>query len=181
MNTPLNKVSLLALSVLGLAITGCHKDDHDTENEVITTVVVHLKSADGAFDKRFTWNDPDGDGGQPPTIENIALVPNKEYNAEVYFYDRSRSPEVNVTKEIEEESDEHLLVYRVIGALNLTITPTDTDTKGRPFRLKTRWTTGAASSGSVRITLRHNPNKLLPNLDETGSVDAEVEFPVRIQ
>ncbi len=180
MNTHLVKIGFLALLTLAMAATGCRKDD-DTENEVITTVVVHFKSTDGTFDRRFTWNDPDGDGGLPPTVEDILLAPNKEYNAEVHFYDRSKSPEVDITKEIEEESDEHLLVYRISGALNLTITPTDTDSKGRPFRLKTRWATGATSMGSVVITLRHNPNKQLPNLDQTGSVDAEVEFPVRIQ
>ncbi|MCS6929399.1 MAG: hypothetical protein NZM43_07900 [Saprospiraceae bacterium] len=172
--------TILFCFIASALITACKKED-DTENEVITTVVVQLKSTDGSIDRRFTWNDPDGDGGLPPTVEDIILARNKEYDAQVYFYDRSKSPEVNVTPEIERESDDHLLVYRINGALQLTITPTDADTKGRPFRLKTRWTTKGASTGSVLITLRHNPNKLLSNPDETGSVDAEVEFPVRIQ
>ncbi len=179
MNT-LAKISLIGLFAATLVISGCRKDD-DTENEIITTVVVHLKATDGSLDRKFTWNDPDGDGGLSPTVEDIVLPPNREFDAQVFFYDRSKSPEVDVTEEIEKESDEHLLVYRVNGALQLTITPTDSDTKGRPFRLKTRWTTGAPSTGSVVITLRHNPKKNLPNLDNTGSVDAEVEFPVRIE
>ncbi len=180
MNTHLLKIGFLTLLLVALVATSCRKDD-DTENEVLTTVVVHLKSADGTFDKRFTWDDPDGDGGLPPTVEDIVLAPNREYEAKVSFYDRSKSPEVDVTKEIEAESDSHLLVYSISSALNLTITPLDMDSKGYPFRLRTRWTTGAVSTGSVRVVLRHNPRKQLPNLDETGSVDADVEFPVRIQ
>ncbi len=180
MNTSAVKISLLSLLLLTVALVGCRKDD-DTENEIITTVVVQLKATDGSFERSFTWNDPDGDGGLPPTVEDIALPANKEFDAQVFFYDRSKSPEVDITEEIEAESNTHLLVYSINGPLNLTIVPTDTDTEGRPFRLKTRWTTGNPSTGSVLITLRHNPNKRLPNLDSTGSVDAEVEFPVRVQ
>ncbi len=174
------KVSLIGLFAATLVTSGCRKDD-DTENEIITTVVVHLKAVDGSLDRKFTWNDPDGDGGLSPTVEDIVLPPNREFDAQVFFYDRSKSPEVDVTEEIQKESDEHLLVYRVNGALKLTITAADSDEKGRPFRLKTRWAAGTPSTGSVVITLRHHPKKNLPNLDNTGSVDAEVAFPVRIQ
>mgnify|MGYP000330215796 CR=1 FL=1 len=174
------KKSLVVILALSLAVAGCRKDE-DTENEVITTVVVQLKSTDDSFDREFTWSDPDGDGGAMPTVEDIVLPGNKEFNVQLRFFDRSKSPEKDLTPEIEVESNEHLVVYRIQGSPNLTITPTDTDAKGRPFRLKTRWTTGGASMGSVVITLRHNPNKNLSNPDVTGSVDAEVEFPVRIQ
>ncbi len=180
MNTALIRIGFLLVLSLALTVVACRKDD-DTENEVITTVVVHLQAVDGSFDREFTWNDSDGDGGNPPAVDDITLPANKEFNARVHFYDRSKSPEVDITEEVEEESDEHLIVYKVSGAVNLTIMPTDTDKSGRPFRLKTRWTAGAASTGSVLITLRHEPDKSSPNLDLTGSVDAEVEFPVRIQ
>lgn len=173
------KFGILAVLMMALTFVACKKDD-DTEQETITTVVVHLKATDGSFDQEFTWDDRDGDGGNAPTIGEIALPANKTFNCHVHFYDRSKTPEADITEEVEEESAEHLLVYAVTGA-NLTIVAADTDSNGKPFRLKTTWTTGGASTGSVKITLRHDPNKDAANPDITGEVDAEVEFPVKVQ
>jgi len=179
MQTNTVKFGVLAALMLALTFVACKKDD-DTEQENITTVVVHLKATDGSFDQEFTWDDRDGDGGNPPTIDEIVLPANKTFNCHVYFYDRSKSPEEDITEEIEEESAEHLLVYVVNGA-NLTIVGADTDSNGKPLRLKTTWATGDVSTGSVKITLRHEPNKDAANPDVTGEVDAEVEFPVKVQ
>lgn len=179
MQTNMLKFGFLAVLMMALTFVACKKDD-DTEQETITTVVVHLKATDGSFDQEFTWDDRDGDGGNAPTIDEIALPANKTFNCTVRFLDRSKTPEEDITEEVEEESAEHLLVYTVTGA-NLTIVATDTDSNGKPFRLKTTWTTGNTSTGSVKITLRHEPNKDAANPDITGEVDAEVEFPVKVQ
>ncbi len=84
-------------------------------------------------------------------------------------------------EEVEEENTQHLLVYSILVGLNLNIVAADTDTNGKPFRLETTWTTGSASTGSVKVTLRHEPDKDAADPDVTGEVDAEVVFPVKIQ
>ena len=170
---------ILAALFLALAIAGCEKDS-STEQELITTLVVHLKATDGSFDQEFTWEDRDGDGGNAPTVGDILLPANKTFHAHIHFYDRSQSPEVDITAEVEGENTAHLLVYTVSGA-NLNITPDDTDDNGKPFRLETTWTTGAASNGTVKVTLRHEPDKNAANPDITGDVDAEASFVVKVE
>ncbi|MBL7797460.1 MAG: type 1 periplasmic binding fold superfamily protein [Saprospiraceae bacterium] len=168
------------LLLLALTFGACSKDD-TTEQETITTVLVHLTATDGSFNEEFTWSDPDGDGGNAPVIDDIVLPPNKTFNCHVHFYDLSKTPGVDITEEVEEEDTEHLLVYSVLVGLNLNIAAADTDANGKPFRLETTWTTGAASTGSVTVTLRHEPDKDAADPDVTGEVDAEVVFPVKIQ
>lgn len=179
MQTQIFKVTLLSVLLLSLAVVSCKKDD-DTEQELITTVVVHLKATDGSFDQEFEWDDRDGDGGNAPTIDEIVLPAGKTYNCTLHFYDRSKTPELDITEEVSEENTEHLVVYAVSGA-NLTIAAADTDDNGKPFRLKTTWTAGAASNGTVKVTLRHEPDKNAATPDTTGEVDAEAEFVVKVQ
>lgn len=174
-----NYQALLAVLFLVFTIAGCKKDT-TTEQELITTVVVHLTATDGSFEQEFKWEDLDGDGGNAPTIEDIVLPANKTFHAHIHFYDRSKTPEDDITTEIEDENTAHLLVYTVSGA-NLNITPDDMDDNGKPFRLETTWTTGAASSGAVTVTLRHEPNKNAANPDITGDVDAEASFVVKVE
>lgn len=179
MQTQRLKVHILAALLLTIAFVSCKKDK-ETEQELITTVVVHLTATDGSFEQEFEWDDRDGDGGAAPVIDEIILPAGKTYNCHVHFYDRSKTPEEDITEEVEAENTEHLLVYSVSGA-NLTITATDTDDNGKPLRLKTAWTTGAASNGTVKVTLRHEPDKDAANPDTTGDVDAEAEFVVKVQ
>lgn len=67
-------------------------------------------------------------------------------------------------------------------ALNLTVTTTDFDTNRTPLPLglQTRFVAGAASTGYLRIVLRHQPN----TKDGTyvpGSTDLDAGFTVTIQ
>lgn len=179
MQTQILKVNVLTALLLAISFVSCKKDK-ETEQELITTVVVHLKATDGSFEQEFEWDDRDGDGGAAPVIDEIIVPAGKAYDCHIYFYDRSKTPEENITEEVEAENTEHLLVYSVSGA-NLTITATDTDDNGKPFRLKTTWTTGAASNGTVKVSLRHEPDKDAANPDTTGEVDAEATFVVKVQ
>jgi hypothetical protein len=64
--------------------------------------------------------------------------------------------------------------------LSITITDHDTNTQQYPLGLETKFVTGAAGSGWLRIVLRHQPN----TKDGTyapGSTDLDVGFNVTIQ
>lgn len=172
----------LFLSVLfaGLSITGCKDKDDDTEQENITTVVLHFIGP--GFDREFEWNDLDGPGGNPPTVQTIELPPlTGNITCHVHVYDRSKNPAEDITEEIEEEADEHLVVYLPDASISATWTYDDTDSKGKPLGIKTKWTTNQPSNGNLRVILYHEPTNKDNLSNPGGEVDFDVTFPVRIQ
>ena len=83
--------------------------------------------------------------------------------------------------EVRVEGDEHEFFYTT-NSVNLTVTKTDDDGTN-PLGIETELATGAASTGSLTIILKHEPTK--PN-DGTatgagGSTDVEVTFPISVQ
>ncbi len=66
--------------------------------------------------------------------------------------------------------------------LNLTVTTTDVDTNSPPLPLgfQTKFATGAASTGYLRVVLRHQPN-VKDGAFAPGSTDLDVGFNVTIQ
>ena len=67
-------------------------------------------------------------------------------------------------------------------ALNLTVTTTDVDTNKTPLPLgfQTRFVTGAAGTGYLRVVLRHQPN-VKDGTFAPGSTDLDAGFNVTIQ
>lgn len=165
---------IIALTTL-VVVSSCKKGKENPQ-EVITTVVVHLTGA-GGFDQEFTWEDKESDGS--PVIDAIELPANGTYDCHIHFFDRSGSNNEDITAEVEEESDVHLVIYKVNGA-NSTIVIDDTDINGKPIGLETTWTTGAGSSGSLQILLKHSPDKDAADPSTTGETDVDVTFPVTI-
>lgn len=165
---------LFALLASGLFFTGCKKDDDDTAEENITKVEVHITGA--GFDKHFHWEDADGDGGNPPTIESIVLPPNVAYTAHIHIYDG----DTEITSEIEKESAEHLFTFTVVGA-DLMVNNLNTDSDGKPFGIESRWVAGNASMGSVSIKLLHEPTDKSNAANPGGEVDFDITFPLQIQ
>jgi hypothetical protein len=158
--------------------TGCKKDQ-ETEQEIITTVEVHLTGT--GFDKKFYWNDPDGDGGAAPVIDAIKIAPNTaNLRCHIRVYDRSKTPEIDITEEIEAESNDHLFVYNVTGA-NLTVAYDDKDENNQNVGLITKWSSAAASSGKIRIRLFHEPADKNNLSAPGGEVDFDIEMPVVIE
>jgi hypothetical protein len=181
-NHKLFQLPLLALLLAGTSLfTACNKDDDDDETaqENITSVVVHLTG--NGLDQEFEWSDVDGPGGNNPVIDTIVVPANAtNLDCHIHVYDRSQTPNIDITEEIEEESKEHFLTYAVTGA-NLSIAYNDTDGNGKPLGIKSLWTSTGASTGTVRIILYHEPSNKDNPSDPGGEVDFDVTFPVRIQ
>ena len=174
--------SLLALSFL-FVLTSCSKDDPEeiNEEEEINRVTLQITPAGGAA-QTYTWND----GGESNT--SISLAPNTTYQVSVSFFDASDADDIeNITEEVIEEADEHQVFYAVadLGS-NLAIASGSGDTEdgdGNPVLLQTQWTTVAASSGTVRVFLIHEPTtKTGTSRDDFGGeTDVEVNFTVTIE
>ena len=73
-----------------------------------------------------------------------------------------------------------ILCFNVSGA-KLTVERTDKDTNTPALEIgrEDKFTTGDASSGSLNVQLRHQPNAKIGSC-EPGSSDADVDFPVNI-
>jgi hypothetical protein len=184
------KFMLVASGALMLTISGCKKDDghdHDNEQELITTVKVVFTPTGGGSAVEFKFYDLDGDGGNAPVITNGVLDASKTYTVATSFLNESVTPVEDITTEVVAEGKEHQVFYQIQSALNLTVSYNDTDADGRPIGVVANATTGAASTGTLKVTLRHEPNKSAANVasgniaNAGGETDVEVTFNVAIQ
>lgn len=172
------RIALFAFLSTGLLVTGCKKDE-ETEQENITTIILHLTGP--GYDRMFAWEDLDGDGGNAPLIAEIEMPPlTGNITCEVLVYDKSKSPVANITEEILEESDVHLFTFTIDGA-DFTISDSDQDSNGAPFRQKTTWQTDQPSTGTLNVRLYHEPSDKTSTTNPGGEVDFDVTFPVKIQ
>jgi hypothetical protein len=171
----------LVFSFLSIFNFSCERDaagDPDNESELITTVSITFTPATGAA-RTFKWADKDGAGGLAPVIESISLAANTNYTTSVNFLDESKSPALSITAEIQEESNDHLVCYTASGN-GPTIQITDQDKKKNPLGLSGTAKTATAGSGSLKISLKHEPDKKSATPCSTGETDVEVTFPVTI-
>lgn len=168
-----------AVLTLVLFNSACDRESGPAVEENITTIVVHLTGAN--FDKEFTWEDTDGDG-VANTLDTIT-VPASTGNlaCHLHVYDRSATPEIDLSEEIEGESTEHLFVYTVNPANLVTVGSLNTDTNNAPFGIESLWQTGTAGSGTVNLKLYHEPTNKNDSANPGGTVDFDVTFPVKVQ
>ncbi len=183
-----NTILLLILALLAFA---CKKKDDpkpsdpkDTNEEELITTLKLILTEDGTSNVSvFQFADLDGPGGNAPVQDNIVLEAGKLYHGEIILLDQTKTPADTISHEVEEEADEHQFFFTVNGA-DLTVTYTDYDSHGVPLGLLPQLTTGAAGSGTLKVTLKHQP-EVKPtsgNGDITkGETDIEVTFNVTIQ
>jgi hypothetical protein len=150
--------ALLAGLVL---LSACSNPEPEPENqeELITTVRLTFTPAGGGAPVVATWQDLDGDGGGAPVVSAINLAGNTTYTLAVTLSDASKTPAVDITKEVEEEAEEHQLFFRTTGLTGMTIAYNDKDGNNRPIGLVNTVTTPTAGAGTITVILRHEPNK----------------------
>ena len=184
--------SILALSVCAiLFFASCEKEDPKkpvipNEEEVITTLNLTLTPVGGGTPVEFKFKDLDGDGGNPPEISVGKLDTNTQYTGSVALYDELESPADTISQEVKEEADEHQFFFQST-ANGLTVSYDDADGNGKPLGLATTFTTQGASTGTLKITLRHEPMKEAAGVsmgditNAGGETDIEVTFDVGIE
>ncbi len=174
--------------VLTTIATSCKKDKvEDNEEEVITTMILTFVPVGGGSILTYTYDDADGPGGAAPTQDQIVLAPSKTYGVTVQLLNKTETPVANITTEILSEAEAHRFYYIPTAGSNITVSGFDNDVNGVPLGVTSTWTTGAAATGSINITLRHYPatppNKEagdLVNSTKSGT-DVEVNFATKIQ
>lgn len=167
-----------------LLLSACGDDGGSTgnEEEVITSVI--LTFTPGALGTTVVaeFDDPDGDGGDPPSVDPIDLVDGATYSLTVGFENRLEDPPEVITDEVSDESDEHQVFFTgdaVAGPASdnpgapLTHTYDDQDANALPIGLDNT-IVAATGTGELTVTLRH-----MPPINDTPSKTAEVAGQVR--
>lgn len=180
------------LFISTLILSSCSSDDDSSEpineEEVITTLRATLVPTTGET-VILTFRDLDGDGPDAPEVTvSSPLAENMTYTGSLSLLNETEIPAEDINEEIEEEDDEHQFFYQVSGGLDISnLTYLDFDGDGNPLGLNFSFETGAVSSGTMSITLRHEPNKDAPGVSEGditnagGETDISVTFSVDIE
>jgi len=176
-----------------LVLFNCSNDDDNTtetppppivEEEVITTLRIVLTPTTGP-DVTLQTQDLDVDGPNPPVITVSGnLAANTTYTGVIAVLNETEDPAEDITEEIEvDEADEHQFFFIPGGGLDVTTEYTNFDANNNPVGTKFNLTTTTTGSGTLTITLRHEPTK--PN-DGTlegagGETDIEAAFPIVVE
>ncbi len=180
-----------------VVLAGCALDAQTLDDqEVITTVILDF---DGTT---FSFDDVDGDGGEPPVIDDITLAPG-DYTLSIRFQNGLEDPPEEITEEVRDESAQHLLLFTGSAVVGPATTNTsgplahsyaDTDANGLPIGLE-NMIVATPGAGLLTLTLRHLPPELPPEksadtvaiarddgLDALGgATDAQVSFSVTVE
>ena len=173
-------------ALLTLAMLGCSDDDTTpeiiNEDELITTVILTL-TPDSGDQVVLTTVDLDGDGPDEPVTTVVgSFLENTQYQGAVQFLNETEDPAEDITQEVIEEADEHQVFYTISEGLNIQTTYEDQDSQGNPLGVQITLSTGAASEGSLTVTLRHEPVKPNDGLESAGGeTDISTSFDVSIQ
>lgn len=200
----MSKLCLLPLMFLSAALVACGEDAVDVvDQELITRVELAMVPMGGGPTVTAVFDDPDGDGGEPPTIDAITLTMGTTYAASVRFLNALETPAEDITVEVRDEGDVHQVFFTgtaVDGPASdhpgaaLTHAYTDADVNGLPIGLANTLVV-APGTGELTVTLRHLP----PINDQAvktaalagevrasgftalaGATDAQVTFPVAV-
>ncbi|SHG33319.1 type 1 periplasmic binding fold superfamily protein [Flagellimonas flava] len=195
-------IKFLSLALVsGIFLTSCSSDDNDApeeinEEEVITTMTVTLTPQGGGAAITLQTRDLDGDGPDAPVITVSGnLSENTTYNGSLVLLNETETPAEEVNEEIEGEAAEHQFFFEIDGALNATTAYTDNEsdyvseetgenfTTTNPVGITFTLETTDASSGTLTVTLRHEPKK--PNdgtkEDAGGETDITETFDLTIE
>lgn len=181
-------VKLAALSLLsGATFISCSNDDPEpvNESEIITTLTVTLTPMGGGEAVTLQFQDADGEGpGAPQITVSGDLAAGTTYTGAVTLLNETATPIEDITEEVAAEKDEHQFFFQPSAGLQLTPSYQDQDSNGYPVGLSFQLLTGAASSGTLTVTLVHEPDKAAPGVEAGdranagGETDIEVSFEV---
>lgn len=194
-------LSMLSLALL-VFVSACSDDDEPVREdtpELITKVILTFTPEGGGTDVVATATDPDGVGLQNLTTDGpIELNASTMYVLTIELLNELASPgsaAYNITEEVEEEGDEHMLFFSwtnnvfsdPAGNGNIdnradALNYDDEDVNSLPIGLTTSWTTSTPASGTFRVVLKHQPGlKSATSTVNDGETDLDIDFDINIQ
>lgn len=172
--------------IASLVLAACSDTPNANPEELITTVRLTFTPSGGGTAIVAEFDDPDGDGGDAPTVDPVNLAPGS-YALAVAFENGLEDPPEDITAEVADEAADHLVLFE--GPAPLAYTYGDQDPNGLPIGLAGT-VVATMGSGNFIVTLRHMPPELPPVKDATtvetartqgldaigGATDARVTF-----
>ncbi|SFD37965.1 type 1 periplasmic binding fold superfamily protein [Algibacter pectinivorans] len=186
----LKNLSVLFISVL--VFTACSNDDDNpepvNEEEVITTLTATLVPTTDGSTITLQTRDLDGDGPNAPVVTvSGTFAVNTTYNGTLALLNETESPAESITEEIEEEDEEHQFFFETTNSL-ATFDYEDFDEDSNPVGLAFTLTTSATpGTGTLTITLRHEPNKSASGVSDGditnagGETDIQAVFNIAVE
>lgn len=181
------KKSFLLLGLASTLFFACEQDEKDVttpggehEEELITSVdLLFVDTNQVLLNSTFQFKDIDGPGGAEPSVfDTIRLKANQVYSMDLSFLNEAETPAENITEEIEEENEEHIICFTHTSS-QLEIVRTDTDGSFE-VGLESRWKTLAPDTNEVTLTLKHQPDGSKNGSCTPGETDVEVTFVLMI-
>ncbi|MBW7845100.1 MAG: hypothetical protein H3C45_05565 [Bacteroidia bacterium] len=184
-----------------LTFAACNKTDELPENpkehneqEMITTIQLIGGVMDNSNDTLHhftaTWSDPDGAGGNLPTIDTLVLDTGVFYWVNVVLLNTTKNPIDTISNEVYEERNVHQFFYTLSENLEnkvkLNILDFDNNTPPLPVGLsitlntKTNTTYSLPILGSLRVQLSHYDGVPKTNAP-SNETDLDVVFPVKLR
>lgn len=192
------KATLLSSVLLFIS---CDKDDTpDAENEieVFTKAVIVVTNLSDDSSETYNFEVEEHDHEHSVIVQaqedeeghgdhtEIELESDSEYKFEITFLnDSDPNNVIDMTEEVIEEADEHIVFYELIGdGISYDTTSGDTlDSEGNALNLVTKWTTTAATEVDVEAYLIHQPTSKTGTTrdDFGGATDVEIEFEAHVE
>ncbi len=176
--------------LLSLTILSCKK--YDVHDEDINGIALNLGTEPAYLSPRpyLYYDSGEWSSNQQPHLDSDSIPGNRSYYGKLYLWNYPGGPSGGgrqLRSAFIELGATHQVFYEVSDSLDLSITYRDLDCNGFPIGFETMIVAGSPSSGTLRITLMHNPDK--NGLDVTsgnisaadGSVDYTYTFNVAVK
>jgi hypothetical protein len=181
----MRELSRVLMFIVMLGAFACKKandPNNETEHEAVNAVDLKFFQ-EGVLKATFTAEDPDGDGGAPPSrIDTIKLSPSANpYNVQIIVKNISNGVVKEVNQAIQEQGTSHEFYYLPNG-VEIPIIKKDRDANGYPLGLLSDWSVNTTGTGKVTVKLMHKTLIKGPNDPPSkGHSDIQIEFPLKIQ
>ena len=168
-----------------ILLAGCSKNvsnpNDENEHEAINKIELVFAETGGATTS-FVIEDPDGDGGNPPSrIDTIKINSNKQYNVTVKIYNIANGVVKDVSATVLMQATSHEF-YFIPSGVSVTVQKTDKDKNGYPIGFLSTWQTSSAGNGSLLFKLMHKTALKGPNDGpNVGHSDIQLNLPIIIK
>ncbi|MFN8334901.1 MAG: hypothetical protein U0U09_07200 [Cyclobacteriaceae bacterium] len=191
MHPLLKRVSPLASILIVAFIVSCSDDSKPSDNdrktpkpELINAFFMEAYYDGGIEPKWMDFDDSDDDGVLEPTYSSLGLGKGTQFRFELQGFGFRDSNGNWTTAPIPGRMDDHLFCFEVTNGVLISngYPDSDLDSNGKPTGLSSLWTTSSVpKTGSIKITLYHQPKTKTGDCDVVESVvDFEVVLPVEI-
>lgn len=176
--TPSQSFKIWSLAFLAVLLFADFSCESEAPGEPINRIELHFTRTDGnAFDHVFVAKDTNRDW-IIDSIPILTLPPNATFNCAVSIFKDFKKRMLDLTPEIELESNEHEFEYTFDGT-GLAVDSLNQENLLLVDGRQSVWKTDGTGSGTLQVTLFH-ANYDGPTRNQ-GLIDFDVIFPFKIQ